>query len=78
MEEIAIFNIIPLIARPTAGKSELINYLKGIPLDERRERFHIGKFNEIDDLPMLRSWFTSRKDPLFLLPALGQIFRNYT
>jgi len=51
------FNILLLIARPAAGKSEVINYLKGIPRAERARRFHIGTFKEIDDFPMLWSWF---------------------
>ena len=46
-----------LIARPAAGKSEIIHYLKNTPLDERRTRFHIGAFAEIDDFPMLWAWF---------------------
>jgi hypothetical protein len=52
-----VFKTILLIARPAAGKSEIINYLKRIPLDERKERYHIGKFAEIDDFPMLWTWF---------------------
>lgn len=46
-----------LIARPAAGKSEIINYLKNTPLQERIRRFHIGEFEEIDDFPMLWTWF---------------------
>lgn len=51
------FKTILLIARPAAGKSEIINYLKKTPLNERKERFHIGAFDEIDDFPMLWTWF---------------------
>ena len=51
------FEILLLIARPAAGKSEVINYLKNTPLDERVKRFHIGEFREIDDFPMLWTWF---------------------
>ncbi len=50
------FDILLLIARPAAGKSEVIDYLKGIPPDARRRRFHIGPFDEIDDFPMLWAW----------------------
>ena len=57
MSEKNIFDIILLIARPAAGKSEVIDYLKKIPLDERIQRFHVGKFEEIDDFPMLWTWF---------------------
>ena len=50
-------DILLLIARPAAGKSEVIDYLKHTPLEERLQRFHIGKFEEIDDFPMLWTWF---------------------
>ncbi|MBN2046569.1 MAG: hypothetical protein JW750_01900 [Anaerolineaceae bacterium] len=51
------FDTILLIARPAAGKSEVINYLKHTPVEERRERFHITDFLETDDFPMLWTWF---------------------
>ncbi len=51
------FDILLLIARPAAGKSEVIDYLKSLPLDQRVQRFHIGRFDEIDDFPMLWTWF---------------------
>lgn len=51
------FDILLLIARPGAGKSEIIDYLKNIPISERIERFHVGEMDEIDDFPMLWTWF---------------------
>lgn len=51
------FDILLLIARPGAGKSEVIDYLKRTPISERLARFHIGEFDEIDDFPMLWAWF---------------------
>ena len=51
------FDTLILIARPGAGKSEVINYLKHTPKPERLERFHIGDFLEVDDFPMLWAWF---------------------
>jgi hypothetical protein len=50
------FDILLLIARPGAGKSEVIDYLKSIPTEERSRRFHIGPLDEIDDFPMLWAW----------------------
>ena len=50
------FDILLLIARPGAGKSEVIDCLKGIAPERRAERFHIGAFDEIDDFPMLWTW----------------------
>jgi len=51
------FDIIFLVARPAAGKSEIIDYLKKTAEPDRRVRFHIGAFEEIDDFPMLWTWF---------------------
>ena len=51
------FNILLLIARPAAGKSEIIDYLKRTPVAERKSRFHVGEFEEIDDFPILWGWF---------------------
>jgi len=50
------FDVLLLIARPAAGKSEIIDYLKRVDVDARRDRFHIGNFEEIDDFPMLWTW----------------------
>jgi len=51
------FEVIILLGRPASGKSEVIDYLKKTPLEERQHRFHLGKFEEIDDFPMLWTWF---------------------
>ena len=51
------FKTIILIARPAAGKSEIINYLKHCSQSERLSRFHISDFLEVDDFPMLWTWF---------------------
>jgi hypothetical protein len=51
------FDILILIARPASGKSEVIDYLKKSPADVRLKDFHIAGFTEIDDFPMLWTWF---------------------
>ncbi len=51
------FEILILIGRPAAGKSEIIDHLKKTPVPERLRRYHIGPFEEIDDFPMLWTWF---------------------
>ncbi len=51
------FPILILLGRPAAGKSEIINYLKSRPPETRRSELYIGGFEEIDDFPMLWSWF---------------------
>jgi hypothetical protein len=51
------FDILILIARPGAGKSEIIDYLYQTASAARESRFHIGEFDVIDDFPMLWTWF---------------------
>jgi hypothetical protein len=68
MNKKSTFDIILLIARPGAGKSEVIDYLKQVPVTERIDRFHVGKFQEIDDFPMLWTWFEEDA----LLEKMGQ------
>lgn len=58
-----IFDIIILNGRPAAGKSEIIDYLKSVPLEERIRRFHVGKFEEFDDFPIL--WERFEDDDLW-------------
>jgi len=43
------FEVIILTARPAAGKSEVIDYLKKCSDEERTKRFHIARLEEIDD-----------------------------
>ena len=50
------FPVLILIARPAAGKSEIIDYSKSGAASDRLSRFHIGNFDEIDDFPMLWTW----------------------
>ncbi len=57
MEKKNTFDILILNARPAAGKSEVIDYLKRCPVEERKKRFRIAEFEEIDDFPMLWTWF---------------------
>jgi hypothetical protein len=51
------FDILVLLARPAAGKSEIIHYFKQLSAYDRLDRFHVGDFEEIDDFPMLWTWF---------------------
>ena len=57
MAQTSVFDAVILIGRPAAGKSEVISYLKNTPECDRAERFHIGTFEEVDDFPMIWSWF---------------------
>lgn len=57
MKKKSTFDILVLNARPAAGKSEVIDYLKRCSIEERQKRFKIADFEEIDDFPMLWTWF---------------------
>jgi hypothetical protein len=56
------FDIIILIGRPAAGKSEVIDFLKKTPAEERSRRFHIGNFEEVDDFVYV--WETFEVDDI--------------
>lgn len=56
------FDNIFLLARPAAGKSELIDFLKSFTDKERMEKFHIGPFKETDDFPYI--WKAGEEDDL--------------
>jgi hypothetical protein len=64
-----ILPILILLARPAAGKSEIIHFLRGLPAAERRSRYHLGELQVFDDFPMLWAWF--EEDDL-LEKALGR------
>jgi len=51
------FDILILIARPAAGKSEIIKYLTELPAEIRKTEFHLGNLVVLDDFPMLWRWF---------------------
>ncbi|MFN2235848.1 MAG: hypothetical protein ACK2U1_16605 [Anaerolineales bacterium] len=57
MKENGTFDIILLIARPAAGKSEIIHHLRHTSSQNRFQQYHINEFEEIDDFPMLWTWF---------------------
>ncbi len=50
-------NVIFLLGRPAAGKSEIIDFLLKLDDKERRKEFYMGKIDEIDDFPMLWTWY---------------------
>jgi hypothetical protein len=49
--------LIILNARPAAGKSEIIHFLRQLSDKERKSRYHLGPLHIIDDFPMLWAWF---------------------
>jgi predicted kinase len=42
-------DVILLIGRPAAGKSETIDFLKQLPDEKRLQEYHIALFEELDD-----------------------------
>ncbi len=74
MDKRNIFDIIILNGRPAAGKSEVIDYLKTIPVKERIERFHVGEFVEIDDFPFL--WEDFEDDDIRETMGLPRLISN--
>jgi hypothetical protein len=68
------FDVILLNGRPAAGKSEVIDYLKKVPLAERIQRFHIGEFEELDDFPIL--WERFEDDDLLEQMGLPRLISN--
>jgi hypothetical protein len=57
MPENTLFEVLILVGRPASGKSEILEYLYNIEDKIRREKYHIGKLDVIDDFPMLWTWF---------------------
>ena len=51
------FPLLILIGRPASGKSEIIDYLNKLDLEERLKRFRIADLDILDDFPMLFTWF---------------------
>ncbi len=50
-------DVIFLLGRPAAGKSEIIDFLLKLSNEERKKEFYMGKIDEIDDFPMLWTWY---------------------
>ena len=56
-----IFKVLLFVARPAAGKSEIINYLIHVDPNKRKRLYHIGKLDVLDDFEMLWIWFEEDK-----------------
>lgn len=57
------FDHLFILGRPAAGKSEFMDFMKKISDAERTDRFHIGKFIELDDFVWL--WEKFREDDIW-------------
>jgi len=56
------FPVLIITGRPAAGKSEVIDFLKKTPAEERLRRFGIGEFEELDDFVYV--WETFEVDDI--------------
>lgn len=68
------FDHILLLGRPAAGKSEIIDALKKMTDAERAERFHIGKFEQIDDF--LWIWEKFLEDDLWEESGFDRLYSH--
>ena len=66
--------LVIITGRPAAGKSELIDFLKRTPLEERIRRFHIGDFEELDDF--LYVWETFEIDDILSRNGKARIWTD--
>jgi hypothetical protein len=57
MQNYDIFEILLLLGRPAAGKSEILDFLGKVDHQTRVAQYHIGDLDVIDDFPMLWTWF---------------------
>jgi hypothetical protein len=57
MTNAPLFDVLILLGRPAAGKSEILEHLRNTELSERIQKYHIGRLDVIDDFPMLWAWF---------------------
>ncbi len=54
--DLEILPLLILIGRPASGKSEIIEFLRGVTAQKRRVEFHLGEIDVLDDFPYLWSW----------------------
>ncbi|MCX7750515.1 MAG: hypothetical protein N2320_03015 [Candidatus Bipolaricaulota bacterium] len=60
-----------LLGRPASGKSELIQFLRGLPPEERAQAYHLGALRIADDFPIL--WQLFREDDLWERVGRGRL-----
>ena len=63
-------DVILLIGRPAAGKSETIDFLKRLPDEKRLQEYHIAPFEELDDFVYV--WQTFENDAIRESMGLGR------
>ncbi|MBZ0268376.1 hypothetical protein K8I85_09495 [bacterium] len=71
-----ILPVLLLNGRPAAGKSEIIDYLKSLPAEERARRFRIGEIEELDDFPIL--WERFEDDDIYERNGRERVYSDTT
>lgn len=69
-----IFHTIILTARPAAGKSEVIDFLKKLDPEQRKEQYHVGDIVEIDDFPYI--WEKFEEDRILEQSGRERLWTN--
>ncbi|MEW6040835.1 MAG: hypothetical protein AB1633_04880 [Elusimicrobiota bacterium] len=62
------FEVILFFGKPAAGKSEVIDYLKKVPPEERIRKYYVGEFSVLDDFILI--WKKGEEDDI--LEELGR------
>lgn len=57
MQNKPFLEVVLLLGRPAAGKSEILDFLSKIDSQTRIDKYHVGDIDVIDDFPMLWAWF---------------------
>jgi len=60
-----------LLGRPASGKTELIQFLQGLPTTERARAYHLGALRVLDDFPIL--WEKFVEDDVWELLGRGRL-----
>lgn len=70
------FDHLLLLGRPASGKSEFIDFMKKIPEGLRSKKYHIGKFEEVDDFVWI--WEKFMEDDLWEKAGYPRLYsENY-
>lgn len=65
-----------LLGRPAAGKSELVQFLQGLPPEVRAAEYHLGTLSILDDFPIL--WEKFIEDDIWEAVGKGRLLSQRT
>lgn len=70
-QRVSVLPYLFLLGRPAAGKSELIEFLRRLPAEERARDYHLGDLRVADDFPLL--WQIFVEDDLWQAVGRGRL-----